>query len=184
MEENKEMKIEENKKLIEEFPFLLPRNRWTGEVSKDYDYSYTELDAMPYGWRKAFGIQMCQEIKESLIKANYLNEYRIMQIKQKYGTLRWYDNGHTAEISDIIHKYEHLSMCYCIHCGKPVRYRTEGWVEYFCEDCKTKEINNGANEDNLIRLTEEDIPHLYVYTSNGERTEKKYVDFKKLWGLD
>lgn len=38
-----------NKELVEEFPFLLPRNRFTGEVPKDYDYSYTELDAMPEG---------------------------------------------------------------------------------------------------------------------------------------
>ena len=35
----------------------MPRNRWTGEVPEDYDYSYTELDSMPDGWRKAFGEQ-------------------------------------------------------------------------------------------------------------------------------
>lgn len=38
-----------NKKLIKEYPFLLPRNRWTGEVCSDYNYEYTELDAMPEG---------------------------------------------------------------------------------------------------------------------------------------
>ena len=36
---NKEL----NKKMVEEFPFLLPRNRWTDKVSEDYDYSYNEL---------------------------------------------------------------------------------------------------------------------------------------------
>ncbi len=43
MQSNKES----NQKLIERFPFLMPRNRWTGEVPEDYDYSYTELDSMP-----------------------------------------------------------------------------------------------------------------------------------------
>ena len=49
------MEKEYNKQLCEKYPFLLPRNRWTGLVHPDYDYSYTELDAMPTGWRKAFG---------------------------------------------------------------------------------------------------------------------------------
>jgi hypothetical protein len=47
--------------------------------------SYTELDAMPDGWRKAFGIQMCKDLKKVLKQYNYLYKYRIMQIKEKYG---------------------------------------------------------------------------------------------------
>ena len=46
MQSNKES----NQKLIERFPFLMPRNRWAGEVPEDYDYSYTELDSMPDGF--------------------------------------------------------------------------------------------------------------------------------------
>ena len=45
--------------------------------------TYTELDAMPTGWRKAFGIQMCKEIKYALIKVGgkkALYNYRIIQI--------------------------------------------------------------------------------------------------------
>ena len=45
MQSNKES----NQKLIERFPFLIPRNRWTGKVPEDYDYSYTELDSMLLG---------------------------------------------------------------------------------------------------------------------------------------
>lgn len=58
---------ESNQKLIERFPFLIPRNRWTGKVPEDYDYSYTELDSMPDGWRKAFGEQMCEDIRDELV---------------------------------------------------------------------------------------------------------------------
>ena len=69
MQSNKES----NQKLIERFPFLMPRNRWTGEVPEDYDYSYTELDSMPDGWRKAFGEQMCEDIREELAHAGVVH---------------------------------------------------------------------------------------------------------------
>ena len=101
-----------NRELIERYPFLLPRNRWTGEVFNDYDYSFTELDNMPNGWRNAFGERMCEEIRDALIEANYLDEYRISQIKEKYASLRWYDFGATQKVHDIISKYEYISSLF------------------------------------------------------------------------
>lgn len=77
--------IEENKRLIKLYPFLLPRNRFTDEVPEDYDYSYTELDALPPGWRKAFGEDICREIKEELDRVNYTEKYRIAQINVSAG---------------------------------------------------------------------------------------------------
>lgn len=119
--------------MIEKYPFLLPRNRWTGLVSDNYDYSYTELDAMPEGWRKAFGLQMCDELKHAL--GDYVCEYRISQIKEKWGRLCWYDFGGTQETFDIITKFSLLSEKTCIMCGKPAKYRTIGWVSPYCENC-------------------------------------------------
>ncbi len=164
-------KISENKKLVKKFPFLLPRNRWTYEIPKDYDYSYTELDEMPYGWRKAFGEQMCQELKEELDKFNFTDKYRIIQIKEKYGTLRWYDGGYPigSKVQDIISKYEDLSMCYCYRCGKPTKYRTEGWIEYFCEDCKDEYVKKKFyREESFIELTKDDLPERVRYIDKQE----------------
>lgn len=128
--------IEENKKLIEEFPFLLPHNRWTDKVAKDYDYRYTELDAMPNGWRKAFGIDLCKELKESLIRVNYLEKYRISQIKEKYGMLRWYDFGAPEEfIRIILPKYVKRSKLTCIKCGTPATKISSSWISPYCDDC-------------------------------------------------
>lgn len=133
-----------NKKLIESYPFLLPRNRFTGEVSEDYDYSCTELDDMPSGWRIAFGEQMCEEIANLLKKANYIDNYHIVQIKEKYGSLRWYDSGvpqknYDAELYSITEKYEELSKKTCIICGKPAKWITKGWIMPICDECKNKE---------------------------------------------
>lgn len=108
-------------------------------VSFAYDYSYTELDSMPDGWRKAFGEQMCEDIREELVHAEYLDQYRISQIKEKYGTLRWYDFGCTERmLRDIIPKYEHLSARTCIRCGNPATKVSTGWISPYCDTCAGK----------------------------------------------
>lgn len=130
----------QNMRLIDKFPFLLPRNRWTDKIPEDYDFSYTELDAMPDGWRIAFGKQMCQEIKDDLIRIGYLDKYRISQIKEKYGILHWYDFGCSEKmLHEIIPKYEELSKRTCIRCGKPAVWVTTGWVSPYCDDCAPKD---------------------------------------------
>ena len=130
-----ELSPEQNKQLCETYPFLLPHNRWTDEVSEDFDYSYTELDAMPDGWRKAFGLQMCNELKEALEKINKINEFRIEQIKEKFGELRFYTNWINDDINKIINKYEVISRRTCICCGKPATQITTGWISPFCDEC-------------------------------------------------
>ena len=138
---NEEEKKQFNRELCEKYPWLIPTNRWTGEIVEDYDYDYTELDSMPEGWRIAFGDQMVEELNQELVKGGFVNDYRITQIKEKYGGLRWYDNGNTKEGYNIINKYESLSQRTCICCGKPAKYITLGWISPFCEDC-IKDIND------------------------------------------
>lgn len=99
--------------------------------------SYTELDAMEPGWRKAFGIQMCKEIKKELKKHKFLYKYRIAQIKEKFGGLRWYDAGipKDSKIWDIIDKYTQISYKTCVVCGKPATKISKGWISPYCDDC-------------------------------------------------
>lgn len=137
------MTIEENRKLIEEMPFLLPRNRWTGEVSDDYDYSYTELDIaeVPESW-KQYLLPLAREIKAELDKIGYTDEYCILQIKEKYNSLRWYASGTTEEIEKIIAKYSTICRKTCACCGKPAKWITKfGWIESYCDECFRKEFD-------------------------------------------
>ena len=141
-----------NKKLVEKFPFLIPTNRWSGQRITDgkgfwpdssndvpkYDYEYTELDEMPIGWRKAFGEQMCQELKDALVKDNILDKYRILQIKEKYGALRWYSNFDTEETAKVISKYENLSEHICVECGAQATQYTLSWISPYCDECAKK----------------------------------------------
>ena len=132
-----------NKWLCDTYPWLLPRNVWTDKIPDDYDYSYTILDDMPDGWRDAFGEQICSEIEAILEEADYQDKYRIMQIKEKFGSLRWYDNGAPASIykriQDVIRRYELISYKTCIACGAPADGLTAGWIMPFCQHCADTE---------------------------------------------
>ena len=122
--------------MIEKYPFLLPRNRWTSKVVDNYDYNTTELEAMPDGWRTAFGESLCKEILNELFLHNCLDTYRITQIKEKYGQLCWYDIGGTPRIhQEILPRYEALSMRTCIKCGQPATPISTGWISPWCSTC-------------------------------------------------
>lgn len=119
--------------------------------------NYTELDALDTGWRIRFGMDICEEIKQSLLhtfinneKPNtwykkfycylkgikLLHKYRIEQIKEKFGGLRWYTNFGTKEVYDIVDKYEELSFHTCIICGKEATHMSTGWICPYCEEHK------------------------------------------------
>ena len=97
--------------------------------------SYTELDAMEPGWRKAFGIQMCKDIRRQLIKERNLFKWRIVQLKEKFGGIRLYSNFASDELYDIIDKYEQISAKTCGICGKPATKISRGWIYPYCDDC-------------------------------------------------
>lgn len=99
--------------------------------------TYTILDWMPEGWRKAFGIQLCKDIKRALLKngRKALLNYRIFDVKEKYGSLRWDDSGATVEVTKILHKYEYISARTCIVCGELADVYTpiEYWLSPYCD---------------------------------------------------
>lgn len=171
--------------LCKKYPFLKMYNAWNG---KFMGYKYTWYDDIPEGWQKAFGKQLLEELKSVLIEESASKDFRFTQIKEKWGNLRLYTNGTTDKIQTILEKYELLSECYCIKCGKPARYVSIGWVEYYCEDCKN-ELKYANNNLTFKRLSKEDIPHIsYRNPKTGKMkrldTKKEYgIDFEEKWNL-
>lgn len=130
-----------NKYLCKRYPFVIPRNRWTDKIPKDYKYDYTELYYFPKGWFKAFGFNMLEEIRDDLIKYHYLNDFRICEIKEKYGGLRFYFGPIPIEskVSKIVSKYEDMSFDYCERCGRPTTTKEVGHMVWtICDDCKKR----------------------------------------------
>lgn len=135
------MSIEENKKLIEEYPFLKITNYYRDVVENfDSQYEYTWLDDLEPGWRKAFGDILCEELKESLLADECFDEFEFQQIKEKYGSLRLYASNYGENTKNILSKYEELSKYICGHCGKPATKITRGWIYPICDDC-IRDIN-------------------------------------------
>lgn len=127
-----------NKRLIERYPFLEIRG-W--DESKPGDFCSTWLDQMPMGWKKTLGIQLCEELREELLRIDpaLLNTYKVSQVKEKYGTLRWYGVGYSDRMDDIITKYNDFSKYTCIICGKiNVPIFDDGWISPFCIECYKK----------------------------------------------
>lgn len=67
--------------LIKKYPWLQLKNVWTNEIVDD---ELIWFDDLPEGWRKAFGLQMIEELDKILKKAKYSNKYQIAQVKEKW----------------------------------------------------------------------------------------------------
>lgn len=158
--------VEKNKKLIEEFPFLKPYNRWTGKTRDDYDYSYTEYDSAEISdaWKEKLLMKMFKEIKKQLIEeekdmptdkkklqdmarwygqTQYIDKlhlWKITQIKEKFGALRVYSNFESPGIIKIINKYSKLSEKTCYMCGAKATKVSTGYILPYCDKCAEKSM--------------------------------------------
>ena len=64
---------------------------------------------------------------------------RAIQVKEKYGTLRFYITTGTDEMFDIIEEAETKSADICENCGKPGKMRSDGyWLSTQCDKCWEK----------------------------------------------
>lgn len=59
--------------------------------------------------------------------------FRASQIKEKYGTLRFYLSGGTPEMYKITDEAERKSRETCERCGKPGKLRGDYWVYMACD---------------------------------------------------
>ena len=182
---DEDARIDLNIRLVARYPFLEMKG-W--DESKHSDFRSTWLDQMPIGWKKTLGIPLCEELREELLRIDpsLLNTYRVSQVKEKYGTLRWYDSGsYSEEMDDILTKYEDISKYTCTVCGKlNVPVFDDGWISPFCTECYKEHFEKTegkkATDRNIKQymieepgLTKDTI--ITIYNSKG-KTEKR-IDF-------
>lgn len=167
-----------NRSLIERYPWLIPRSRRTGKIADNYDYTWTELDDMPNGWCEAFGELLCEEIQEELEKYNFVDEYSIAQIKEKFGGLRWYDNGIPSgcRVHEIIENYSTCSEYICISCGELDVPSTNGWITPICKNC-IKKMSIKDPDGYWEQISKEQFPHTLPLT----RRYLKWSQEKNNW---
>ena len=60
------------------------------------------------------------------------------QVKEKFGTLRFYYSGGDDIIDGMVRMAESMSGCTCEECGNIGKSRGGGWIHTYCESCETK----------------------------------------------
>lgn len=117
------------------------------------------LDRIPIGWGKWISCDKgwYRLIAETNRKLRYMYpDYEIHQVKEKFGTLRYYYGFPDGEgevdplvydiMSDIASNAEHRSAYYCELCGGHGRTRVRNfWYKTLCKECAVK--NDYALED-------------------------------------
>jgi hypothetical protein len=58
------------------------------------------------------------------------------QIKEKFGTLRFYYTGGDDEISGMVRMAESMSGVTCEECSAPAKTHGPGWIRTICEPCE------------------------------------------------
>jgi hypothetical protein len=99
-----------NYNLIKRYPWLFVKNRWDGGTSlEDQWFDFIEGDWLDQATSYLF-LAFQEEIRKYFLETNpeLLYKYTIIDIKEKYGTLRWYDSWTTKELTAIKKKYCNL----------------------------------------------------------------------------
>ena len=125
--------------LLMEYPWLaINKSEAINYMDVEDDDIYTFIDCAPKGWAKLCE-DLCAELKPLLEKVGYVDGYKLCQVKEKYGGLRWYEWDVPAAIDKeyfaLIRKYEELSYKTCCVCGAPATKMSRGWICPFCDKC-------------------------------------------------
>lgn len=115
-----------NRELIAEYPWL----DWL-DIG---DEQLTLLDTLPTGWHDLI-LDMCKEIKRELVKYDLVSKYEVIEAKEKWYGLSWYDalsdlSPMPFTITDIVCKYEVRSREVCTMCG-----RSKPKDQLLCDRC-------------------------------------------------
>lgn len=127
---------EDTKWWLDRYPFLRIKCNDCYPWIKENSDTATWLDELPNGWVNGFCEQMCDELMEAL--GDYADEWIIVQVKEKYGSLRIYHAGLPTDIYDkveaVINKYEDISYHTCCVCGEPATEYSKDWVLPYCSE--------------------------------------------------
>jgi len=123
------MNRDKQKKLIEDFPGLYIN------TSKDMTES-----CMSWGFEVGDGwfdliYNLSLKLQEEINKEPEEDRhwFRASQVKEKFGTLRFYMDNTTNAIEDLISQAEDDSENICEQCGEPGKMRGDRWYYVACE---------------------------------------------------
>lgn len=128
------MKKELQDKLYEKYPKIFRQ--------KDLDKKQTAMCwgiECGDGWYNLID-QLCTNLQENIDHNSHTGKYpqlEAVQVKEKYGGLRFYTMNSSSEQDAVITFAEQLSETICEKCGSTINVtQTKGWIMTRCETCK------------------------------------------------
>jgi len=113
------MSPELEKKLTNRFPF------YTGELIR-------------YGFPGDGWFQLLWDLSEDVeecLDRDPIEDFEVVQVKEKFGTLRYYVSHGRDDIYACIRRAEARSAKTCEECGEPGKTRPGGWILTLCDRC-------------------------------------------------
>ncbi len=106
---------------------------WQEEIKRDYPYQFPPHFTFECcsGWA-ALLREMCRRVDLAL-EPEDREHFKWSQIKEKFGTLRAYNNGPDV-VEDVIDWAEAASEKTCELCGRAGRLKRKGWHAVRCEE--------------------------------------------------
>jgi len=98
---------------------------------------------VPFGFENGDGwFKIISELSDKIteLDARDGSETIAIQIKEKFGGLRYYIESGSDAIFDLIDKAEDDSLKTCEMCGDPGEVRGVGWLTTLCEACWAKKL--------------------------------------------
>jgi hypothetical protein len=77
-----------------------------------------------------------QEQKEKYNRGEGCTQVTLDQVKEKFGTLRFYYTGGDDVIDGMVRMAESMSGVTCEGCGNPGKSRGGGWIHTYCTPCE------------------------------------------------
>lgn len=103
------------------------------------------------GWADLL-VELCEKIQSRLntFEPQVASEIVALQVKEKYGTLRFYLSAYDDTIEDYIREAEKKSAATCEQCGKAGSVRGSVWLYSACDE--------HTREQDLNPLPESEMP--------------------------
>lgn len=128
---------DKHKALGQKYSDILMRSPWTGEPT---DYPHL---AVENGWLDIID-RLCAGIEAEFAKHPELRgKVYAVQVKEKFGGLRFYLSCETDEIRKLVRAAEKESYMTCETCGQPGKHRPDlSWILTLCDE----HYDNGGNK--------------------------------------
>jgi len=133
--------------LATKYPWLFNSPPWRLKEGEDENKRYPVCIDVDDGWKSLIE-DLARGLDDLSLKVSPedLNMMYVVQIKEKFGGLRFYMSSCTEEMYDLIAQAENDSYSICEKCGKSGKNRTGGWYKTLCDE-HARELGYEYDED-------------------------------------